>query len=199
MGGAESGSLEQAIEPDTWAVQLAAGNLRAIQARFAAAGAAGPHVVWRPKVADLAPAPLCFLHSHWMALKGARPLPLLSQIDPLEMQPALGYITLVDVIENGRDYHYRLFGTAIAIASGYEMTGRRLSEHRASDYVVEFYRAVYRAVLRRPEPVLTVHSPPVAVSTTIWHRLVLPLAGASGQVERFLTGVVPLGRDGRQI
>ena len=189
----------QVSQTGTWAAQVAAGDLYAIRAAFAAAGADGPHIVWRPTLAELGPAPLRLLLSHWTALKGARALPHFSQIDPLEMQPALGYIALVDVLENGRDFHYRLFGTAIALVSGFDMTGRRLSAYPASDYIVEFFRAVYRAVLQRQEPVLTVHNPPAAVSTTIWHRLVLPMAGASGQLERFLTGVVPLGRDGRQI
>ncbi len=195
-----SGSLKpQSNHLDVWAAQVAAGDLRAIQATFAAMRALGPYALWQPAPDQLDPGPLRFLFVHWTALKGARALPLLSQIDPLEMRPALGYIKLVDVLENGRDFRYRLFGTAIALVSGYDMTNRRLSEHPASDYIVAFYRAVYRAVLQRQEPILTVHSPPAAVSATIWCRLILPLAGATGQVDRFLTGVVPLRRDGRRI
>jgi hypothetical protein len=45
----------------------------------------------------------------------------------------------------------------------------------------------------------TVHSPPPAVSATAWHRLILPLAGERGTIERFLVGIVPLARNGRSI
>jgi hypothetical protein len=185
--------------PHELASLLAAGDARQAQMMFSEKGATGPAIVWAPRVDDLAPRQLRFLLTHWTELKGARRYPLCGQIDPFQLQPALGFIALVDVVDRGADFRYRLFGSKIALVSGFDVTGRLVSQHPASPYIVAFTLAAYRAVLQRGEPMATVHSPPPAVSTTVWHRLVLPLAGASGAIERFLVGNVPMMRDGRRI
>jgi hypothetical protein len=181
------------------ASRLVAGDLREIQATFSEKGATGPRLVWAPTIDDLRPVQLHFLLHHWNALKGTQPYPRGAQIDPLQLQPALGFIALVDVVDRGADFRYRLFGSKIAYVSGFDVTGRLVSQHPASPYIVEFSLAAYRAVLRRGEPMATVHSPPPAVSTTVWHRLILPLAGEGGAIERFLVGIVPMARDGRPV
>ena len=179
--------------------QLVAGDLDQVQRTFSEKGATGPVVVWAPGVEDLEPRQLRFLLTHWTELKGTRPYAQCGDIDPFQLQPALGFIALVDVVDQGSDFRYRLFGTKIALVSGFDVTGRLVSQHPASPYIVAFTLAAYRAVLHRGEPMATVHSPPPAVSTTVWHRLVMPLAGASGRIERFLVGNVPMTRGGRRI
>ena len=178
---------------------LAAGDARQAQMLFSEKGATGPAIIWAPRADDLAPRQLRFLLTHWTELKGARRYPLCGQIDPFQLQPALGFIALVDVVDRGADFRYRLFGSKIAYVSGFDVTRRLVSQHPASPYIVEFSLAAYRAVLRRGEPVATVHSPPPAVSTTVWHRLVLPLAREGGAIDRFLVGIVPMARDGRPV
>jgi hypothetical protein len=181
------------------AYQLAAGDLREIQATFSEKDASGPLLVWAPTIDDLQPSQLRFLLAHWTSLRGAQPYPRSAQIDPLQLRSVLGFIALVDVVDGGADFRYRLFGSKIAFASGFDVTGRLVSQHPASSYIVEFSLAAYRAVLHRGEPMATVHSPPPAVSTTVWHRLLLPLLGQKGAIERFLVGIVPVARDGRTI
>jgi hypothetical protein len=179
-----------------WADAVVAGDAGPLQAAFSAQGAHGPTLTWRPTRDDLQPQPLQFLLTYWTQLRKGKSLPRASDIDPLEMQPALGYILLLDVLEDGLDFQFRLFGTIIAAVSGFDMTGRLMSGHPASPYVVDFYRATHRAVLQRREPLATVHSPPVGVSTTVWHRLILPLGDANGAVVRLLGGIVPVARNG---
>jgi hypothetical protein len=184
---------------ESWATEIAAGEIAAIRAVFAARSARGPTIAWRPTVAQLAPPQLAFLLRYWLDLAGDRSMPAASEIDPLQMRPALGYLILVDVVEDGRDLRYRLFGSTLAAVSGFDMTGQLVSQHRASPYVVEFALATYRAVLTRREPVLTEHGPPATIETTAWRRLVLPLSGPDGTVIRLLVGNLPISRSGQPV
>ncbi len=170
-----------------------------MRALFAGHGARGPTISWRPAVEQLAPPQLRFLLRYWVDLAGERAMPAAAEIDAMEMRPALGYLILVDVVEEGHDFRYRLFGSTIAAVSGFDMTGKLVSHHLASAYIVEFALAVYRAVLARREPLLTEHGPPATVETTAWRRLVLPLAGPDGSVVRFLIGNLPISRSGHPV
>ena len=166
---------------------------------FCANGARGPVIVWRPPTERLAAPQLRFLIKYWNDLAGTRSMPLAREIDAVEMRSALGYVILLDVIGAGHDFCYRLFGSTIAGVSGFDMTGKSVSAHKASPYITEFFLAAYSAAFQRGEPLLTEHGPPAAVNTFAWHRLVLPLADDSGAVIRFLIGSVPMSRDGRPI
>jgi hypothetical protein len=182
-----------------WAADIAAGETGRLREVFAGFGARGPSLNWRPPVAALAAQQLRFLLRYWDDLRGARPMPAMNDIDATEMRPALGYVNLVDAVEDGRDFRYRVFGSIVAAVSGFDMTGRLASELKASSYIVEFGLAAYRAVRERGEPLFSEHGPPAAVYTATWHRLALPLAGAEGDVARLLVGAVPMARDGTPV
>jgi hypothetical protein len=162
-------------------------------------GARGPTLTWRPRVAALAAQQHRFLLRYWEDLRGTQPMPDAAKIDAVEMRPALGYINLIDPVEGGRDFRYRLFGSIVAAVSDFDMTGQLASTLKASPYVAEFVIAVCRAALTRGEPLFTEHGPPAAVYTATWHRLVLPLAGEDGKVTRLLVGMVPMTHDGKPV
>jgi hypothetical protein len=183
---------------EDWTAEIASGALRRLHQTFGA-DRSGPSIVWRPPLARLTAPQLRFLREYWGDLAGARPMPQTRDIDAVEMRPALGYISLLDVVENGRDFRYRVFGSAIAAVTGFDMTGRPASALKARTEVVEFALAIYRAVVERREPLLTEHGPPSTVSSVAWHSLVLPLADAGGAVARLLAGAVPVARDGRAL
>ena len=184
----------------TWAAALVAGEVHGLHEAFMAKGGAAPEFVWAPSVDRLSAAQLRFLVRYWSDLAGARAMPRAQEIDALEMRPALGYINLLDVIENGEDFRYRVFGSIIAAVAGYDMTGRTVSALKVAPYMAEFALATCRAVVLRGQPLLTEHRPPPsAVPTVAWHGLILPLAGDEGAVTRLLIGSVPFSRDGRPI
>jgi hypothetical protein len=183
-----------------WAAALAAGEAHGLRETFMAKGGAAPDVVWAPSLERLSATQLRFLLRYWSELAGARDMPRAKQIDALEMRPALGYINLLDVIESGEDFRYRVFGSVIAAVAGYDMTGRKMSALKTAPYMAEFSLAACRAVVLRGQPLLTEHRPPPsAVPTVAWHGLILPLAGEDGAVARLLIGSVPFSRDGRPI
>jgi hypothetical protein len=184
---------------ESWTSAIAYGAVDDIRSCFARHRADGPEILWSPPEDAMVPAQLRFLQRYWRERAASRPAPHMREIDAMDMKPALGFIVLLDVIEGGNDFRCRLFGSSVAAVSGFDMTGKRVSEHKASPYVVTFFLASYRAAYRRGEPLYTVHRPPVAVHTNAWHRLMLPLHDDEGRVGRFLSCNVPLRSTGETV
>lgn len=163
----------------------------AFSAFFRQAGAPPASFTWRPTEADFSQGPLKFLLRHWRQLRGEAPAPNQNLIDPLDLREALGHIMILDAIDDGADFRYRVYGTKIAARTGFDMTGKRVSELTSSPVMAVFFGAAYRAVRLRCEPLMTVHSPPLEVSVMKWTRLILPLLNDDGRVERLLVGNMP--------
>jgi hypothetical protein len=184
---------------DQWTVDILAGDMTAIEAVFIENGAQPPSLAWNPSAGQAGAPAMRFLMDYWRDNAPAGTLPHLKQIDPAELRPALGYLMLLDAVDGGRDYRYRLYGSIVASVSGFDMTGKLLSEHPASAYVTEFAIASYRAALRRRAPVYTERSPVGAVQAIRWQRIALPLVDDSGAAVRFLAGTAPINRDGQAL
>lgn len=174
-------------------------DLDGIAEVFVEHGAGTPVVIWKPSREQLRSEPPRHVLTHWSSLAAGPRLPGSQQMDPLDLRPALGYVLLLDVVEGGQDFRYRLFGSAIGSVSGFDMTGKQLSEHPASTYVTEFSLAVGRAAVRRREPVYTLRRPVGAQDTNLWERLVLPLVDENDSVVRLIVVATPLDRDGKLI
>lgn len=179
-----------------WSSQLAAGDASEMRATMRHHYGYEPTVAWNPAPDDMAVEKLGFLLQYWKGLRRGSNLPRTSDIDPLEMRLALGHVMLIDCIDGGRDFRYRLYGSLLVGVSGFDMTGRLLSNHGASVWVIEFSLATYRAALLRQEPVFTSRSPIGAQYTSQWHRVAMPLVDETGAVVRFLAATVPLARSG---
>jgi hypothetical protein len=171
---------------------LVAGTTDSAARLFLDNGGRPPVVIWRPRPADLDLPQLAFLLRYWEGLprQTNAPGPHLKLIDPLEMRDALGFVTLIDILDEGTDFLYRVYGTRIAERYGADLTGRRTSETDNGSYAAAFLVAIYRAVLKRAEPVFSEHYPSPRSSTAKWSRVALPLVGDSGRIERFLAGIV---------
>src|SRR5260221_4950505 len=100
-----------------------ASDVSPIQRVFASRGDEVPDVFGTPGPDHLQQAPLAFLAQHWSELSSGPGLPHLCRIDPFELHPALGYIMLLDVVDGGHDFRYRLYGSVVAQLSDLEMTG----------------------------------------------------------------------------
>jgi len=169
-----------------------------INRHFQAAGAPAPRIVWRPTLADLRLPPLQGLLTYWEGLRGDAAMPSQDRIDPLDLRSFLGHIMLLDVVDDGADFRYRLYGSKIAARTGYDMTGKLVSQNQAGPAMGAFLSAGYRAVLGRREPLLTVHLPPPEISALQWSRLILPFVSRANRIERLMVGNIPGARDAAQ-
>jgi hypothetical protein len=166
---------------------------------FAADGARGPRIEWDPAADALKLKPLQFTLDHWNRAVDRFGTPTTRMVDPIELVPALGYLLLVDVLDGGIDFNYRLYGSIVSSVSGLDMTGKRLSDHPASPHIRDFSLALYRAVIVRREPVWSQYGPAAAISTSAWERVIMPLVDDEGRVCRFLVAIVPIGLDGHML
>ena len=126
------------------------------------------------------------LLDHCTALAGERELPLAADFRPADVRWAIGYISIIDVLDHGEDYRFRLFGSICQSVYGADLTGIKLSEieHRG-DFVG--VRENYNEVVRGRRPVYT-------ASRFIWAngnklsfgRLLIPFADENGEVCRIL-------------
>lgn len=173
-------------------------DLRSITDVFRAHGALPPRIVWSPRASDITAAALRLLLTHWNTLRaGASSLPHERQFDLGNLEPSVaGHVMLLEPVDGGRDFRYAFYGERLARISHIDMTGRRLSEHPASAYAIDFGIAVYCAACERREPIYSERHPVGARDATTWLRLVLPLIDDSGAVARLLSGSAAIGRDG---
>ena len=180
-----------------WALRIAAGETEEITYAFVASGLPAPVIEWNPQPTSLSVQPLRDLLTYWTELRDGRPIPHLKNIDPAEVRSALGFLMLLEPIEGDRDFRYRLFGSTLARVSGFDMTGKLMSSHPASQYAVEFAVAMTRACMRHGVPLYTERQPVGTERTKCWPRLTLPLVDDTGSVARMLIGTVPVDSYGR--
>lgn len=67
------------------------------------------------------------LHAYWKRLCGPDRLPSRADIDPIDLGPALPHIVLLDVLGGSDDFVYRLVGTHVVGAAGFDFTGWTVS------------------------------------------------------------------------
>lgn len=114
-----------------------------------------------------------------------------SDIDPTGFNGYLEYVTLVDVLDDGRDFLYRVYGTGIAEHFGRDMTGAKVSAlpEISARFQVYFYQQAYRS--RRPVYMVTEGHPNIAVRQ--WSRLCLPVTKDGESVCQLLNLALPTG------
>jgi hypothetical protein len=90
--------------------------------------------------------------AYWIRKRGTAATPRKSDIDPTEIHAKiLPKTQIIDVLDDGARFRYRLVGTALVEANGKDYTGKYpdelLSEDRAA-FVLNIYRTVCR--IKRP-------------------------------------------------
>jgi hypothetical protein len=166
-------------------------DLGPLAAPFLKHGLRSPVVKWNPPASELPTKQLPFVLNLWQSLRDADGRVAPEQIDPFLLRPALGYILLMDVLDDGADFYYRLYGSEVARVAGFDMTGKRTSQIVTGSLAGNFYIAGYRALLKRPEPMFTWHEMPMQITINNWDRIVLPLTGPDGRVTRILACNMP--------
>jgi len=172
------------------AEELSAGRTGPIDRLFAEIGSDRPRLTWTPTEADLESPVLAFLHRYWQAHRAGGALPLSREIDAVKLVPALGYLMLMEPIDGGADFRYRVYGSHIVDYSKLEMTGKCVWDNPAP-WVATYFAATYLAVYSRREPLFTFHRARLDHHFAQWERLILPFVNEDGAVDRLLVGNIP--------
>lgn len=91
--------------------------------------------------------------TYWMAKRGGRSMPRKRDIDPTEIPAKIvPNLQLIDVIDRGARFRYRLIGTATVEAYGEDFTGRYPDEMFPAD-LQDFIHGIYRQVCVGRAPV----------------------------------------------
>jgi hypothetical protein len=92
--------------------------------------------------------------SYWTALKGNRVLPARAQLAPRDMRAILSNVVLLRVVDDGRDYEYRIAGQAFVWAYSAPFGGLFLSDVEAANPEHgERMRALYEHVRSTAAPI----------------------------------------------
>lgn len=117
-------------------------------------------------------------------------MPSRSEIDPVDLPALLPHMFLVDVLDNPRDFRFRLAGTHLREFTGMEVTGRCIGEVFPSDFCAEVHYHWNRCVDCRKLAVGSGRLWLPEKSHVHWEGVVLPLSVDGFVVNMFLGGVI---------
>ena len=138
---------------------------------------------------------LSFLFSYWQQHTDPKTgHQTRAEFDMLTLLPAVGNIMILDVLRDGFDARYRLYGTGVATHAGRDWTGETVSEMNriTRSNLSLMYRAVYLAAYRTHRPIYSLHRSPAWVSAKSWQRVVLPMVYEGDVCSQFIVGNVPV-------
>jgi len=91
----------------------------------------------------------------WLEKRAGRAMPCKRDIDPVEVPPRiLPNLQIIDVINGGARFRYRLIGTALADAFGRDFSGRYPDEMFPDDRLA-YILCIYRTVCRSKAPLFS--------------------------------------------
>jgi hypothetical protein len=128
------------------------------------------------------------LYDHWLAHSRADIGMPRERLDPVALPQLLKNLILSDVGDGGRDIRYRLVGTEIVAAHGFDYTGLTVEE-LTSGTTLAFTRRLYGLVVSRAVPVYSEgHFRWVDKEYQWTKRLHLPLSRGGQAVDMVLAG-----------
>lgn len=90
--------------------------------------------------------------AYWIRVRGLRSMPSKRDIDPIGFPPkVLPHLQIIDVIDDGARFRFRLVGTALVEAYGEEFTGRCADELFPDDRL-HFVQNIYQVVCKSKVP-----------------------------------------------
>lgn len=140
-------------------------------------------VKWNPKATDLTNPDISFVLSWWQENHSNDFLPNPSLITPEDLKPVLGKVAILEPVNKGEDFNYRLYGSTIIPGPYKDLTGQNLMNIWTP--LRTYFLINYRAVMFRKEPLFSIHKPHFSFDIKRWERLILPF-GSKNEVSRIL-------------
>lgn len=182
------------------AVRAAGENLvrceqNAIDELFQLRNQCAPEIVIDPALPDLDLPQHANLMRYWRQLPrdAGADLPARNSVRPEDLRGTLGDLMLLEADATGADFVYRVYGSNIAINAGQDWTGWTVGAMglRTGNGIGLFYRAVYVASALARKPIYSAHEAAPYQAPSLWRRLIVPLAGETGDVGWFLVANLP--------
>ncbi len=129
------------------------------------------------------------LYEYWSSKCGQNRLPTRADLDPADIPRLLPYIYIVDVERDPVRFRFRLVGSRVRDWFGHDATGHYVDDPCKGDLdlgMTEVYRQVFES--RVPRHVQR-DIPDLGAFVHCFDRLILPLAGADGTVDKLICGV----------
>ena len=198
--GALPDAEELAVLAETATAELASGQSPLLDSWFAQADLPPPQLQGDPLREQIDHPRLQSLHDHWIALPRDGDLPHIRFLEPLRLRAWLGDLIVLDVLDEGRDFRYRVYGSLVASHVGFDLTGSLTSDiagrMQTGAVIPLFFLSLYRRVVLDRCAWYSRHQPPHTVTAFFWRRLILPYVGDDGEVARLLIGILPSSRKG---
>jgi hypothetical protein len=129
------------------------------------------------------------LRDLWETKRGARPMPARADFDVLELKDWLGNLMLIEVLEEGRGFRYRLYGSTLASYYGYDLTGKTTDAVAAE--LRETVHAEYHLAYSERRPIVVEHERAVHHAKKMVTKMILPLSADGIAVNMLLVAVYP--------
>ncbi len=137
-------------------------------------------------------------YAAWEAAPKVGGIPTRQAIALERIPDIFGQIGIVDVLADGA-FRYRMFGSALVGAIGYDATGKLTSELRPPEYA-ELITRQYREVVAARRPMLhEIRGLGVADRSFSYFRLTAPLTLTDGRVDQLWMTVAMLGSFGEEV
>lgn len=146
------------------------------------------------------------LHRYWLEKRGGRAFPDRSDISPSDFSRLLPHMTIVEVLDGGRDFRFRLYGSALAAMTGRDRTGEYFSKLDAApgakitaEETRFFWMSYGRQVLEMAAPMFTrVPLVQTGAAGMMLHSVVLPLTAGGEEIGQILGAAFTRPRDAEQ-
>lgn len=135
------------------------------------------------------------LHDYWQSRRGERPMPDRADIRPSEFARMLPSVAIIEVIDAGRDFRFRLFGSELASWMGCDRTGQRFSDMLPAPgddltpaQVQKRWSDIACAGLAAARPLFWKAPVLSARSVLTMHAVVMPLTAGGRDIEQLFGG-----------
>lgn len=129
------------------------------------------------------------IYVHWFGLTPESGMPARSDFDPANIPLLLPHIYLIDVVDGGADFRYRLVGTHITEAVGFDFTGQLVSDfmrtNESEDRVNEYHRCLETGQPNCKSSDLVDYGR----EHMLYERLLCPMSRSTGAVELIFGGL----------
>jgi len=100
---------------------------------------------------------LLVFYRYWDSARGGKVMPARSDVDPIDIpRELLPNLFLVEVVDGGRRFKFRLVGSESTLAAGRSLTGYHVDEVNPNLAYADYVSNLYRRAIQRKRPVLSV-------------------------------------------